>query len=446
MNPDPEPGLAASDLGLGETGAGSGALTGAAGAVPAGAGVWAGEREGGGAAAARVAAAVPLFLWRSPVAVFQLILVVVLALGLGLHPAFFAIFLFDGIRHSSSLGNVLESVTRNTRTLALTAALLVVILYLYALLAFLRLGSAFQSEFGSPAACASIPSCFLLILGSLPHGEVLETLSYLSGGTLVFLFQVSFYAVVVVILLSVLFGIIIDTFGQLRDERQAQTNALRSRCFVCALPGVQFDREGIGFAHHIRTEHSPAAYLDYVVHLHEKHEADGGDTEFTGDESFFWARLAARDVGLFPLRRALALQRSAAAAAVAGEAARRAKLPARVTGLFAGVAGQVAALQQGCEGLSQQLAVRVPRLARIESLIQQQAVRSEAAAEQSAQLIAEYLEQLTPAKAAAAARPTGPREARGRRVSGRSRPSPLGPGAGSSRGQVPRKDPARFPR
>ena len=48
-------------------------------------------------------------------------------------------------------------------------------------------------------------------------------------------FDFSFFVIVVVILLNIIFGIIIDTFAELRAEKQKVEEEIRTRCFICGM-------------------------------------------------------------------------------------------------------------------------------------------------------------------------------------------------------------------
>ena len=55
------------------------------------------------------------------------------------------------------------------------------------------------------------------------------------------LFDLMFFIVVLVILLNVIFGIIIDQFGELRDEEVAKNTARLGACFICGIKSGTFD-------------------------------------------------------------------------------------------------------------------------------------------------------------------------------------------------------------
>lgn len=48
-------------------------------------------------------------------------------------------------------------------------------------------------------------------------------------------YDVSFWAILTLTVVNLVFGVIIDTFGDLRAERQAEEERLNNSCFICAL-------------------------------------------------------------------------------------------------------------------------------------------------------------------------------------------------------------------
>ena len=56
-------------------------------------------------------------------------------------------------------------------------------------------------------------------------------------------------------------GLIIDSFGELRDKEETLTNEMATKCFVCGLPKSKFDRIPHGFDNHINKEHNMSHYM-----------------------------------------------------------------------------------------------------------------------------------------------------------------------------------------
>ena len=45
----------------------------------------------------------------------------------------------------------------------------------------------------------------------------------------------AFFVVLIIIVLNLIFGVIIDTFGDLRNEKQDKEHILKDTCFICGL-------------------------------------------------------------------------------------------------------------------------------------------------------------------------------------------------------------------
>ena len=65
-----------------------------------------------------------------------------------------------------------------------------------------------------------------------------------------------------------MFGIIIDTFGDLRAKEKEKVDDMRELCFICNLERAEFDRHGAGFANHIRNDHNVRHWLGGLSQLH----------------------------------------------------------------------------------------------------------------------------------------------------------------------------------
>lgn len=105
-----------------------------------------------------------------------------------------------------------------------------------------------------------------------------------------------------VILLNIFLGIIVSTFAQLRDEKKMIKEDMENNCFICNIDRQTFDKDGNGFAAHIKQDHYLWHYINFVVHLREK-----DPTEYTGVESYIADMLKGHNIGWFPLHKALVL-------------------------------------------------------------------------------------------------------------------------------------------
>lgn len=95
------------------------------------------------------------------------------------------------------------------------------------------------------------------------------------------IYDLLFFFIVIIIVLNLIFGVIIDTFADLRSEKQQKELILKNTCFICGINRSAFDNKTISFEEHIRNEHNMWHYLFFIVLIKVK-----DSTEFTGPESF----------------------------------------------------------------------------------------------------------------------------------------------------------------
>ena len=97
-----------------------------------------------------------------------------------------------------------------------------------------------------------------------------------------------FFLVVNIVLLNVVFGIIIDTFGELRAAKAQRQHFDSNVCFICAISRADFERAGIRFELHTRQTHCTEGYLQFMIHVWSKSRHD-----YTGVEQYVQRCLAA---------------------------------------------------------------------------------------------------------------------------------------------------------
>jgi len=69
------------------------------------------------------------------------------------------------------------------------------------------------------------------------------------------IYDLSFKCVVKISILNIIFGIIVDTFATLREEKNNIQHDFENNCYVCGVEKTDFDRFGLGFKNHIKDDH-----------------------------------------------------------------------------------------------------------------------------------------------------------------------------------------------
>uniref|UniRef100_A0A8C0EPU0 Inositol 1,4,5-trisphosphate receptor n=1 Tax=Bubo bubo TaxID=30461 RepID=A0A8C0EPU0_BUBBB len=268
-------------------------------------------------------------------------------LGLFVHELFYSILLFDLIYREETLFNVIKSVTRNGRSILLTALLALILVYLFSIVGFLFLKDDFILEVdrlpdtGGAAgkllagrsttrtcsqemchcsksrprnadqwerACDTLLMCIVTVLnhGLRNGGGVGDILRKPSKDESLFparvVYDLLFFFIVIIIVLNLIFGVIIDTFADLRSEKQKKEEILKTTCFICGLERDKFDNKTVSFEEHIKYEHNMWNYLYFIVLVRVKNK-----TDYTGPESYVAQMIKNKNLDWFPRMRAMSL-------------------------------------------------------------------------------------------------------------------------------------------
>lgn len=211
------------------------------------------------------------------------------------------------VTENDILSRAIQSVTRNGKSLLLVAALMITILYIYAMAIFIFARRSVDRR--DDLYCDTLGRCFLTTLTNGLRsglGDVIKPqyiFGYSGPGTF-FIFDMSVFIIINIIGLNVILGIIVDTFSNLREEKRALLENLASECFICSRKRYEFESAGGGYEEHIKSQHNMYYYLYYIMHLRAK-----DPNEYSGHESFVVDQLYNQGSSeFFPTSRALALQ------------------------------------------------------------------------------------------------------------------------------------------
>ncbi|XP_061157949.1 LOW QUALITY PROTEIN: ryanodine receptor 3-like [Syngnathus typhle] len=216
---------------------------------------------------------------------------------------FFAAHLLDIAMGFKTLRTILSSVTHNGKQLVLTVGLLAVVVYLYTVVAFnffRKFYNKSEDDDEPDMKCDDMMTCYLfhMYVGVRAGGGIGDEIEDPAGDPYELyriLFDITFFFFVIVILLAIIQGLIIDAFGELRDQQEQVKEDMETKCFICGIGNDYFDTTPHGFETHTLQEHNLANYLFFLMYLINKDE-----TEHTGQESYVWKMYQERCWDFFP--------------------------------------------------------------------------------------------------------------------------------------------------
>ncbi|KAJ8370535.1 hypothetical protein SKAU_G00105630 [Synaphobranchus kaupii] len=290
---------------------------------------------------------------------YHLLYLIICSLGVFVHVFFYSLLLFDLVYREETLLNVIKSVTRNGRSIVLTAVLALILVYLFSIVGYIffkddfilevdripnstiEVGASMAGEFlptgvcrtdsgencsteavmdalateisdnvhgDKERTCDSLLMCIVTVLshGLRSGGGVGDVLRKPSKEEPLFaarvIYDLLFFFMVIIIVLNLIFGVIIDTFADLRSEKQKKEEVLKTTCFICGLERDKFDNKTVTFEEHIKEEHNMWHYLFFIVLVKVK-----DSTEYTGPESYVAEMIKEHNLDWFPRMRAMSL-------------------------------------------------------------------------------------------------------------------------------------------
>ena len=183
--------------------------------------------------------------------------------------------LLDIVVKNSTCRNVLNAVMLPYKQLGMTLVLGLFVTYIYAYIYYTYfLGDAFFGM-GLIRAPKNLFSFFIISWGwgLRAGGGNGDWFRHNINGR--WMLDLSYFIIVNVILLNIIFGIIIDKFAELRNQKDARTDDIENRCFICGQTKETFDRAlNGGFAKHITKkaggEHHMWHYFYFIVFIWEQ--------------------------------------------------------------------------------------------------------------------------------------------------------------------------------
>jgi hypothetical protein len=208
-------------------------------------------------------------------------------LGLTVYTGIYTLNLFLAVKIFRPMSDILRAILQSGRQLVSTFQLMTLLIYFYSWVTILGLTDRIIDNYGGPRNCRSIYECLfntwnfgLRESGGL--GAALNTLQEpkFARFWLNWVVSISYLIIVKFIVLNIVAGIIIEGFGELREERSKREFVVKNFCPICGMNRWDSERVGVPFEDHIGRVHNVWNYLKFLVHLNQVNESNLVGFEF----------------------------------------------------------------------------------------------------------------------------------------------------------------------
>ena len=184
----------------------------------------------------------------------------------------------------------------------MTLILTLMTAYIYTILQFFYFYDIFQPGFfASNKPCLTMYSCYMNVInyGIRMGGGMGEVTSYVSESSSRFegkyMYNLTFFFLINMLALNMVFGIIIDSFGALREEETEREVYMNSYCMVCSIHKAEFEAAGVSFYRHIQVDHNIEDYIAFMIRLLINQKNLSYDLDFS-----IYQLLLSQNVSWFP--------------------------------------------------------------------------------------------------------------------------------------------------
>lgn len=197
---------------------------------------------------------------------------------------------------------MVKSVTYRFGQLIATFALAVCGVYAYSILQVVYYREYFPTDAYPSTMCDSVYSCALysLNLGLRNGGGIADSMDLMALDNPLFgwklVFDLSYFMIINIVSMNIIFGIIIDTFAELRDAQNTRDDDYKNVCFICGYERDVFEKQGKSFDTHVTHPHNPTNYINFLIYLRDK-----PSDEYDGIESFVWDQYSEKKTHWVPI-------------------------------------------------------------------------------------------------------------------------------------------------
>lgn len=223
-------------------------------------------------------------------------------------PVCSALLLADIAVRSDTLKKLSQAVLENIKQFLWTLFLLAFVALIYTYIGMYYLYDRMKSD--DTDLCADAYHCFMYVLNfGLRNGggigDAIESATYSDeerfSYALNLLYNLTFFMIVCAILLNLIFGLIIDAFGELRDQKSDAEEDQQDECFIC---GIQRrEKQNFSFDEHRQKDHNLWSYVYFITYLKAEYARD--KNEMNDIEHYVYRQIQSKEFNWIPEGRSL---------------------------------------------------------------------------------------------------------------------------------------------
>ncbi|CAD8080106.1 unnamed protein product [Paramecium sonneborni] len=219
-----------------------------------------------------------------------------------------ALLLLDVFWRFPTLTSIVNAIWRPSGSILLVLSLYIIMQYYYSLIVY-----HYYADQYTPY-CENLLQCFSFILdvtfktdggsvGFVSSSDIYADENY--RYSILNFWEFIYVFVVISLLYSIITGIIIDSFGVLRDEAEELDNDIKGFCLICGIDRGTLEKKAKhkkGFRFHVKYEHCVWNYIFYISYLEDKKKSD-----YNGIESQVDSDLKRESINWFPINKSLSI-------------------------------------------------------------------------------------------------------------------------------------------
>lgn len=197
--------------------------------------------------------------------------------GIFLNPFFHTLHLLLIFNISSTAMYILEASTSRLGALTQTFVVAIFFIYSYSTLSAYYYSEKTGDNIGIDV-CRTLSSCFMYSLSIGLRYSIADMMNPYNSEDNKFVlkvfFDLSFYILVNTIIVNIVFGIIVDTFGSMRDEEFSRKEMMQSTCLICSNSKKDIQESQQVFKYHIKYHHNIWDYVYFFSYILSKRQID----------------------------------------------------------------------------------------------------------------------------------------------------------------------------